>query len=301
MKNKVRMRRFPATFRRATVKTNRFRDCAGWVACMAILFLMTGALPKPVLADGLTVLGGPPGGNCAQSVSSGKTSVSCGNAVYGDVATASGNLATGTFGATTSNNPVTVDPITGYLEGSSSTAFVTIAYNFAVSGVQSGTADFGLSMTGLLSQSSTGCTDTNGCPVPYAYLGFSNSETLITGGVVQPQALYQLSSGTTDFIVASSITNGVAQLYLTLQASADCNGAFTSCSATADFLDPATITGATVYDSNGTLVSGASLVSDSGFNPNAGPVATPEPSSFLLLGAALLGLICTTKLRAFKA
>ena len=276
----------------------------GWkslVATAPIFLLLVGALGNPVFGDSLTVLGGPPGGNCTQSVSSGATSISCSNAVYGDVATASGNLATGTFGASTSNNPVTVDPITGYLEGSSSTAFVTIVYNFAVTGVQSGTADFGLSVTGLLSQSSTGCLDLNGCPVPYAYLGFSSSETLITGGVVQPQALYQLSSGTTDFIVASNITNGVAQLYLTLQASADCNGAFTSCSASADFLDPATITGATVYDSNGTLVSGASLVSDSGFNPNAGPVATPEPSSFLLLGAALLGFICATKLRAFTA
>jgi len=262
-----------------------------------ILLSLVGTLAKPVFADSLTVLGGPPGGNCTQTVTSGSASASCSNPAYGDVATASGNLAAGTFGVLTTVNPP------NNLLGSGSSALVTIAYNFAVGGTQSGTADFNLSLSGLLNQTWTGCTDPkNECGFATAELGFSNSETLIAGGVPQPQALFQLTSGTTDLTVETSISNGLTQLFLSLEADADCGGNFNSCSTSADFLDPAAITGASVYDSNGNLVSGASLLSDSGFNPNAGAaIPTPEPSSVLLVGAGLLGLIGAVRLKAFGA
>jgi len=120
------------------------------VVVASVLFLLTGILGRPVFGDSLTVTGGPPGGNCNQTVTSGSATASCSSATYGDVATASGNLATGIFGVSTSvNSPGSL--------GSSSSALVTILYNFAVAGAQSGTADFDLTIIGLLSGSTSAC------------------------------------------------------------------------------------------------------------------------------------------------
>jgi hypothetical protein len=264
------------------------------VVVASVLLLLTGILGRPVFGDSLTVTGGPPGGNCNQTVTSGSATASCSSATYGDVATASGNLATGIFGVSTSvNSPGSL--------GSSSSALVTILYNFAVAGAQSGTADFDLTIIGLLSGSTSGCFGLGpgqSCPFENAYLYYPGLEAISIGGVPGPSGELQLSSGATNLIVGTNISDGSTQLTLQLFVGASCSASFDTCSAGANFLDPATITGASVYDSNGALVSGASLISDSGFNPNAGSVAAPEPSSFLLLGAGLLGLICTTKLKA---
>jgi hypothetical protein len=54
-------------------------------------------------------------------------------------------------------------------------------------------------------------------------------------------------------------------------------------------LDPAAITGVQVFNSDGSLVSGATLISESGFNPNASAaVAAPEPGGLMILGLAML-------------
>jgi hypothetical protein len=110
-----------------------------------------------------------------------------------------------------------------------------------------------------------------------------------------------LASGATPFTILVPYTNGTADFSMSLSADAYCsgtvpaNGSELGCSSTADFLDTVSITGDSVYDTNGNLVSGATLISESGFNPDAVP--TPEPSSLLMLGAGVLALAGAAKLK----
>jgi len=259
---------------------------------LGLTVLSLGFSAVPALADSLLVNGATPGSQCGQVVQSGSATVSCGNAAFGDSLTASGNLATGTFGAL-----VTVSP-PNPLVGSSSSAEVSVTYNFAVTGTQSGTAQFDLAIGGTISGNATGCTQPGGCVGLNAQLSYPNGEAILIGGVPGPPGFLDLSSGVTDLIVGTNISNGTAQLTLDLSETVSCGANFSTCTAMADFLDPISITGASVLDSNGSLVAGATLVSDSGFNPNAGsPAPAPEPSSLLLLGAGLMGLIAVSARR----
>ena len=275
------------------MQTKRSFDWRYSSTSVLALILLVGFAALPVFGDSLTVSGGPPGTSCGQTVASGATMTSCSAPAYGDTAMASGNLAAGTFGASASVSPP--NP----LLGSTTFASVSITYDFTVTGTQSGTADFNLVINGTQSGSSTGCTQPGGCVVLVAYLDYPGLEGILIGGVPGPQGSLQLSSGVTDLIVGTNIANGIAQLNLQITETVGCSANFSTCSASADYLDPATITGASVYDSNGNLVPGATLVSDSGFNPNAGsPVPTPEPAGLLLLGVGLMALFAISARRA---
>jgi len=260
-----------------------------------VLLAALGFTAMPAFGDSLQIQLGVPSQACDQTITSGATTVTCPGPAYGDTATAAGNLATGTFGASASVNPP--NP----LLGSSTSAFISVTYDFPNLPTQSGTLDFNLAINGTLSGSSTGCTQPGGCVGLSAQLYYPGQEGILIGGVAGPQGFLQLGSGVTDLIVGTNITDGTAQLTLEIQEIVSCGANFSTCGASADYLDPATITGASVYDANGNLVSGAVLISDSGFNPNAGgSVPAPEPATDLLLSAGLFGVI-TVSLRKATA
>jgi len=108
---------------------------------------------------------------------------------------------------------------------------------------------------------------------------------------IYPDANFAVALGngtTSNILVDVPVVDGTAELNYILVAEADCEVGV-NCSASADFADTLAITGAEAYDANGNLIPNATIVSESGFNPNA--TNTPEPSSVLLLGVGLLGLM----------
>lgn len=252
-------------------------------------------------ADSLTT-GGNAFGGCTNSTN--ETSCSAvGSGYFSGTfsATAVGSLASGTMGTSALIDNFQLQNLSVTNGDDVSTdGFVSMSYEFAEpTDLDGGTVVFSITLSGETSAS---------CPSPSCNNLVAQTELIISPaldetfvGLGSGSTSVVLPNGETSIEVSSTIGDGVANLGLDLYSLVACNvqGLGTACTASSDFLDPLSITGATVYDANGNIVSDASVVSESGFNPNAG-VAAPEPSSLLLLGIGLLG-IGVTMLRRERA
>jgi hypothetical protein len=239
----------------------------------SFLTLGTAAL-QPVLADQLTLVGC--NGGAPVTVTSGSATLPCSYTVFGLTvnSTETGNLALGTSGVTVSaTNP------NSPLGGGSGTASVEVTYVFNVSGASNGTAQFDLTGTGTFSATPNG-----NSLMEFEYQGGPWS----INGVSQPTSATHLGSAST-LALDAPIVNGTATVSFLENAEASVGGLDTGTSTT-DFFDPFSITGASAFDSNGNPVS-ATFVSESGFNPNAGVVPTPEPSSIVLVLAGCAAMV----------
>jgi hypothetical protein len=230
------------------------------------------------------------GSGCSNT---GTTSASCSfSNPFGETFTASarGSLSTGTFGASAST---LVRKFIGNINDGSA-ADVLVRYNFGISGgPKSGTLVVSGSVIGADSFTLTNCV---GCL----------NESIVEGAINTGGSPFeQFAGGATSMIAPSGTATpfsvslplsdaGFFQLDLVAAAGCTILGQYDSCSATADFMDTLTITGASVFDDSGTLVPGATVISSGGFDPNA-HAAVPEPWS-LLLGCTVL-FLCRNMLR----
>jgi len=264
----------------ATNQLNLFR-----LVVSASILIGLSSFAAPMFGDSLNLQPSSPYGTCPNTTITSESATATCSPATGNVSglagasTAAGDLATGTFGAST-----TIVNIDSASTGGEGQAYVEVVYDFSVTGTSSGTADFDVMLSGLLS--TTQCAVGVDCIVA-ADLDYPGATATI-GGVPQPSGGIGLSGGVTNLVITTPVSNSATQLELTLQVTAACE-VLGACTATSDFLDPASITGASVYDSDGNLVSDATLVSESGFNPNAGSfVPTPEPSFVVPMALGLL-------------
>lgn len=192
--------------------------------------------------------------------------------------------------------------------GASAMANADLIYDFTgLLGGGNGTVQFSFSTS---SESSTFCSagpgfclskeaftqielSPNSIPVDEQFVGLGAGSDGIT-----------LQNGVTDLTVSTDVKNGGTNLSLLLTSYVDCNVSFGAvCGGSSE--DPLTLTGVEVFDSSGNLVPDASVISDSGVNFTASPVATPEPPSLLMLGfglATLCGMaFCRKRQRNLEA
>lgn len=232
---------------------------------------------------------------------------------------AQGNLATGIVGVAAefptgglplpnTSGEITVEAI----------ASAAIVYDFA-STVSSGTAVIDLAISGDSSVSNANF-PSNICPSSMpcraaASIGIGSGESFVGAAPGTTQDILanisnsgSASAPTGPIQIIVPISDGTTTLSYSLIALAECPSLSAlqrsegiSCTAIADYLDPLSITGVSIYDSNGNLIPGASLTSESGFTVSSA-APTPEPSTFFLLGtgSALLGWV-SPKLRGRRS
>jgi hypothetical protein len=123
------------------------------------------------------------------------------------------------------------------------------------------------------------CSGLDTCAVARASYSTGNGETLIPNGT---------STHTIDF--GYSDGSGLIQLFLESDVQCQAGDTF-SCGAISNFLDTLQVTGLSVLDANGNLVTGATTTAESGTTYNSGSLAAPEPSSLVTMGTGLIGLL----------
>ncbi|MGH9359254.1 MAG: PEP-CTERM sorting domain-containing protein [Terriglobia bacterium] len=154
----------------------------------------------------------------------------------------------------------------------------------------SGTVVFTLSADGAKLISSSPLCSSSSCSSALAEISIPGTESFAGSGGLSRF----LPSGPSTVQIVTPVSGGGADFSFKLSAAAVCPAFSASqlasgdmCTATSDYLDPLTITGASVYDAKGKLIPDATIVSQSGYSP---PASTPEPLSVLLFGTGLLGL-----------
>ncbi len=245
------------------------------VALVVCFFLLIPA----TWADSVTLLAETGENSTFTCTSSATPTASCAGGLS---ASATGSLVTGTVGATAGGTgPLPNLPgQTNWVASSQA----DISYTYTVTGVTNGTIVTTVSSTGTTSSSASGLAEAAiSIPTTESFQGLGSATSFL------------LPNGASTVQIVTPVSAGIATFSFDLGAFAQCPPASPltglSCSATADYLDPVTITSVAVYDANGNLVQNATLTSQSGFSPT---VAMPEPSSFLLLGTSLLVLVGLT-------
>ena len=240
---------------------------SGWAAAGLAACLL---LPVAARADSLSLLAATGENSAYNCTSTTGPTASCAGGLS---ASATGSLATGTFGVTAGGT----GPLPNILNQTNwvAAAQTDVGYNYSVTGVTTGTIVTNIGVTGTTSTSPTGIAEAAiSIPTTENFIGVAGTSVLLANGpsVVQ---------------VVTPIIAGTAAFSFDLGAFAQCPPASlsgVSCTATADYLDPVTITSVAVYDANGNLVN-AALTSQSGFTPVL--VTVPEPSNLLLVATGL--------------
>ena len=241
------------------------------LSALCLLFVISAT----AWADNLTLLaetGENSAYNCTNSTG---PTASCASGLS---ASATGSLATGTFGVT-AGGPAPLRNLPDQTNWVASSQ-VGLTYNYTVSGVSNGTIVTTVSANGTTSSSASGLAEAAiTIPTTESFLGM--------GGTLG----FLLPNGASTVQIVTPVTAGIADFSFNLGAFAQCPPASfgsVACSATVDYLDPVSITSVAVYDANGNLIQTATLTSTSGFSPT---VAVPEPSNSLLLGTSFLLLV----------